>query len=204
MKMRMNVRFLALALLFFTAAGCAGKSTNVDFSMAYDKILDDVKQNVRTEKVYRDLDTILIADVFYYDQRIKRDFVAAIRGAGRVDAEQSDKMLAESQANEQKEVEFLAGVYTGDKRWNDLEKKNSMWKVVLQAPDGRWIAPLSIEKLKLDKMQDAWLFPFLTEWKFIYRITFPKQEMAGAANYTLRFTSVVGEAAFTWDIGGKQ
>ena len=199
----MNVHFLALALLLAGAAGCAGKRTNVDFSIAHDKIVDEVRQNVRTEKIYRDLDTILIADVFHYDQKIRRGFVQTVLEEGRIDADQAEKMLAESQANEQKEVEFLAGVYTGDKRWNELEKKNSMWKVALRTPDGRWIAPSSIEKLKLSKMQDAWLFPFLTEWKFIYRITFPKEELAGATGYTLRLTSVVGEAAFIWNLDGK-
>ncbi len=200
----MNIRFLALIVLFSAAAGCAGKQTNVDFTFLPERILGDVRKNVRTEKVYRDLDTILIADVFYYDQRIKRDFIQTSLVKEWIDAEQAEKMLAESKANEQKEVEFIAGVYTGDKRWNDFEKQNSIWKVSLQTPDGRWIVPASIEKLKLDKMRDAHLFPFITEWKYVYRIAFPKQEMAGAANYTLRFTSMVGEATFTWNLGGTQ
>lgn len=200
--MKMNLRFLALTLLFIAAAGCAGKRTKIDFTLVPERILGDVKQNVRTEKVYRDLDTILIADVFYYDQRIKQDFIQTALTKEWIDAGQAEKMMAESKLNEPKEVEFLAGVYTGDKRWNDFEKENSMWKVALQTPDGGWIAPASIEKLKLEKMRDAYLFPFLTEWKFIYRITFPKKELAGAANYKLRFTSLVGEAAFAWDLGG--
>ncbi len=204
MKMKMTVRLLALALLFVTAAGCAGKRTNVDFTIMPERILDDVKQNVRTEKVYRDLDTILIADVFYYDQRIKQDFIQTALSREWIDAEQAEKMMADSKANEQKEIEFIAGVYTSDKRWNDFEKQNSIWKVAMKTPDGRWITPSSIEKLKIDKMKDSHLFPFLTEWKFIYRITFPRQDMAGATNYSLRFTSMVGEAAFTWNLGGPQ
>ncbi len=201
----MNKTFASIALaLALIAAGCAGKRQSVDFSMHRDRILEDVAHNTRTEKVYRDLDTILVADVFFYDQRIKRDFINAVRGEGRIDQAQADAMLAESAAKEAKEVEFLAGVYTGDKRWNDLEKKDSMWKVALQTADGAWIAPAEITRLKLDKMQDAWLFPFLTEWKFIYRISFPREALAGMQSYTLRFTSVVGEAAFTWDLAAKQ
>lgn len=200
--MKMNIRLLALAIVLAAATGCAGKRTTVDFTFVPDRIQEDVRRNVRTEKVYRELDTIFIADVFYYDQRINQDYIQASLGKGWLDAAQAEKMMAESKDREQKEVEFIAGVYTSDKRWNDFEKENSMWKVALQTPDGRWVAPSSIEKLKLEKMRDAHLFPFLTEWKFIYRITFPKKEMAGAANYYLRFTSLVGDAGFNWNLGG--
>ncbi len=204
MKMKMHMRFVALALLFIAITGCAGKRTTVDFTLVPERIQDDVKRNVRTEKVYRDLDTIFIADVFYYDQRIRQDYIQTSLQKGWIDSVQADKMMAESKENEQKEVEFVAGIYTSDKRWNDFEKENSMWKVSLETPDGRWIAPSSIEKLKLEKMRDAYLFPFLTEWKFIYRITFPKKEVTGATSYSLRFNSIVGDAAFNWNIGGTQ
>lgn len=204
MKMKIYARLLVSALLLFSAVACAGKRITVDFTLIPDRIQDEVRRNVRTEKVYRDLDTILIADVLYYDQRIKQDFIQTALIKEWIDAEQAQKMLAESKVNEQKEVEFIAGVYTGDKRWNDFEKENSIWKVALRTPDGRWITPASIEKLKLDKMKDSHIFPFLNEWKFIYRITFPKGELAGAADYTLRFTSMVGEAAFSWNLGNTQ
>lgn len=204
MKMKTCARYLFLALSLFAAAGCAGKQTTVDFTLVPERIQDEVRRYLRTEKVYRDLDTILIADVLYYDQRIRQDYIQTALAKEWIDAEQAEKMLAESKVNEQKEVEFIAGVYTGDKRWNDFEKENSIWKVALRTPDGRWISPSSIEKLKPDKMKDSHIFPFITEWKFIYRITFPRQELAGADTFSLRFTSMVGEAAFSWNLGSTQ
>ena len=187
--------------LFMAVSSCANRDTKVQFSVWRDRIMDAVGQNVRTAKVYRDLDTILIADVLFYKPEIKRSFINAVKEEQRIDGEQANKMLAEIAEKEEKEVEFLAGVYTGDKRWNDLEKEGSMWHVTLKAADGSWIAPSSIVKLKLDKMQDAWLFPFLTEWKYIYRLTFPKTSaIAGLDSHTLRITSVVGEGTFTWNL----
>ncbi len=192
---------VAVCLCLLASSSCANKSSKFKFTMQRDAVMDMVGQNVRTEKVYRDLDTILIADVLLYKPEIKRSGVKQAKDEGRIDAEQDKEMFADIADKESKEVEFLAGVYTGDKRWNDLDKNNSMWRVTLKTADGSWVTPSSITKLKLDKMQDAWLFPFLTEWKYAYRIVFPKTPaIAGVNSYTLRITSVVGEGTFNWDL----
>lgn len=195
----MKNRLIVIVAVAAALAGCAGKSTTVDFSIKHDAIIDTVKRGVRTEKIYRDLDTVLVADVFYYDPAVRRGFIDQVKAEGRITEEQSAQMSEELAKSEKSEAVFIAGVYTGDKRWNDFDKTASMWKVLLQDADGQWVEPSSIERLKLNKMQDAWLFPFLTEWKFIYRISFPLDKLAGTKAYKLRFHSVVGEAGFSWD-----
>ncbi|MBI5179022.1 MAG: hypothetical protein HZA04_07150 [Nitrospinae bacterium] len=190
-----------LAVIAFASSSCATPEMKVKVSLQQDKIIGDVNRNLRSVKVYRNLlDTILLADVLWYKPEIKKAVVDFGKADGRIDAEQEKKMLADIAEKDDKELEFIAGIVTGDIRWNDFEKEDSMWRVTLKTADGQLVTPLAVEKLKLNKMQDAWLFPFLTEWKSVYRIRFAKTpSLTGMDAYTLRFTSMAGEGTFNWE-----
>lgn len=194
----MALGFLAIAAL----AACSGKTTKIDFTMRRDAVLDEVQKNTRTVKVYRDLDTIFIADVLWYTPKLRRNFIANLKSEGRINDQQVAKMNAEVAEKEGSggSLEFITGFYTPDKTWNDLEKTNSMWSLTIKGSDGTAVSPVKVEKLKYDKMQDSWLFPFLTPWKNAYRVTFTGSgALMGMDSYTLRVSSTVGEGTFTWD-----
>ena len=199
----MNHKFKTLTSAFLSCAllasglSCAG----VNFSMRRDKVLDEVSKNKRTVKVYRDLDTIFIADILWYSSELKRSFVQTIKSEGRIDDFQANKMLGDIAEQEGRELEFIVGFYTPDKALNDLDKGNSMWRLTLKAADGSSVTPTVIEKLKYNNMQDAWMFSFLTPWKYCYRARFAKTDaLKGLSAYTLRVTSVVGEGTFNWNL----
>jgi hypothetical protein len=189
-----------VAALLASPLSCGGKRSSVDFSIRRDQILDEVTKNTRTVKVYRDLDTIFIADVLWYKPELRKTFVSHLKGDGRIDDEQAAKMTADISSKEGRELEFITGLYTGDKAWNDLDKVDSMWRMTLKGADGSVVAPTRIEKLRVDRMQDSWLFPFLTPWKVAYRVTFTQTgNLTSVDSYVLRLSSVVGEGTFIWE-----
>jgi len=84
----------AVISLIFTA-GCAIGKTDFAFSVYPDKIVEQVKLNVRSAKVYRNLDTILIADILWYKPMLKRRHIIEMGAEGRITEDEKMKMLAE-------------------------------------------------------------------------------------------------------------
>lgn len=198
--MKAFIRPLPVILLFLVA-GCAFGRTDVSFSAFPDTIVDRVKLDVRSAKVYRDLDTILVADILLYKPELKRMHVEEMSREGRIDDEEKIRLLAEIDAKEADEIEFIAGFYTGEEKWNDFDSSSSIWKIRLEAADGSQVAPTSIEKIDLDKMPDSHNFPFLTPWKSPYRITFAKTDkLAELKSHKIELHSILGHAEFIWEL----
>jgi hypothetical protein len=192
---------LCVCLALAVGSSCAGKNSNIAFSLKRDRILDDVKRSTRNVKVYRELDTIFIADILWYSPQLKRNFIGSMKAEGRIDDVQAKQMLDDVTTQEGQEVEFIVGFYTPDKTQNDLDKANSMWRLTLKGADETAIVPVTIERLKYDSMKDAWMFPFLTPWKYAYRVKYALTDPLKTANsYTLRLSSVVGDGVFNWEL----
>lgn len=186
-----------ISLIFST--GCVLGNTEMAFSVYPDNIVEQVKLNVRSAKVYRDLDTILIADILWYKPGLKRKRLVELSEKGRITEDEKTNMLAEIDKKEAVEIEFLAGFYTGEKKWNDFDSDSSIWKIRLVADDGSLVAPARIEKLDLKKMPDSYNFTFLTPWRSPYRIIFAKTEnLSRLKNPELELQSILGEARFIW------
>ena len=190
---------IAVISLFFVT-GCAFGKTDMSFSPYPDSIVMQVKVNVRSAKVYRDLDTILIADILWYKPELKRRNLIELSEKGRISEDEKMAMLNEIDEQESAEIEFLAGFYTGEKKWDDFDSDASIWKIRLEADDGSLVAPVRIEKLLLKEMPDSHNFPFLTRWKSPYRITFAKTEnLSHLKSHKIRLRSILGEAKFIWE-----
>jgi len=192
--------FSAVVFLLIFTAGCVLGKTDMAFSVYPDSIVEQVKINVRSAKVYRDLDTVLIADILWYKPELKRRHLIEMSEKGRINEDEKMKMLAEINDKEASEIEFLAGFYTGEKKWNDFDSDSSIWKIRLEADDGSLVAPAKIEKLDLKKMTDSYHFPFLTPWKSPYRITFAKTaNLSGLKSRKIGLHSILGKAEFLWE-----
>lgn len=177
----------------------AGGCSHTTFSLFPDRTVSETSKYVRTAKIYRNMDTILIADILWHNPDIERLHVERMRKQGRLDADDEKLLLLKIGEMEGKELEFLAGIYTGDDKWNDFQKNDSIWKVRLRMADGSKTAPGKIEKLKVEDMPDSRLFPFITPWKTLYRITFEKTEaISQLKSYDMEIYSLLGNAEFSW------
>lgn len=194
------LRFICMIFGILAVTACSSNKTDVKFSPFQDKILGIAEKNVRTAKIYRDLDTILIADVLWFSPDIKKAYVFELRKKSRMDKDEEKTRLAEIELKGSEEIEFLMGIYTGEKSWNDFNKPGSIWKLRLVTPDGSSEAPIKIEKIDLDQMPDSYFFPFLSEWKSVYRVIFKKSnKLARIVNPTMLMYSILGETKFRWE-----
>ena len=191
----------ALALLLLSSSGCAFGKTDMSFSAFPDSFVQRAGKNIRSAKVYRDLDTVLIADIMWYDPELKRMHIEELSLEGRINEDEKRELLEEIAAKEETEIEFIAGFYTGEKKWNDFDKSSSIWKISLEAADGSQVAPSSIKKINLEKIPESHLFTFLTTWKTPYRITFEKLDrLAELKGHKMELHSVMGQAEFFWEL----
>lgn len=115
--------------------------------------------------------------------------------------------LMRSQLDESRtSYEFHVAVQMTTDRWNDLERKNSPWRVTLLDAAGNELGPTSIQVVKLPELYESQFFPSRTEFTRTYEIGFARagnggQSIAGPARgrLVLRFASPMGRIELVWD-----
>jgi hypothetical protein len=103
--------------------------------------------------------------------------------------------------------EFHVAVQTTTDKWNDLERKNSPWRVTLLDATGAEMGPTSIQVVKLPELYESQFFPSRTEFTRTYEISFVRtgnsgQAFAGPASgrLVLRIASPMGRIELVWDV----
>jgi hypothetical protein len=100
--------------------------------------------------------------------------------------------------------DFFVGFYTADRRWNDLDQRDSIWRVELEA-GGSTFLPLAVGRIERPDPNLVALYPYLTPFWVGYRIRFPAQDTSGAAlvpadaPVLLRIASAAGKLELAWD-----
>ncbi len=102
--------------------------------------------------------------------------------------------------------EFHVAVQTTTHRWNDLEKKDSPWKVTLMDGAGSELLPNSIQAQKLPELYETQFFPSRTAFTRTYLIKFSRKvgegerPFAGAKSgqLALRIVSPVARTEVVW------
>jgi hypothetical protein len=102
--------------------------------------------------------------------------------------------------------EFHVAVQTTTDKWNDLERKNSPWRVTLLDASGGELGPTSIQVVKLPELYESKFYPSRTEFTRTYEISFARTSNSGqpfsgleSGRLVLRFASPVGRIELVWD-----
>jgi hypothetical protein len=215
-------RAAALALLVgASASACSSQQpTIVDFS--------------ETPRDYRPKDYAAVAERWTRHQVIRWDFADSAleawvifkswdfreayveRYAALYSLSEADKLaLRASQLEAAKtSYEFHISAQSAIYKWNDLEKRNSPWRISLVDGLGHELLPEFVKLQKLPEAYEIEFFPQKTPFTRTYLVRFPKLPPAGPAgqsegaeadfigsrsgSLTLRISSPVGRADFTW------
>ena len=100
---------------------------------------------------------------------------------------------------------FFLSVYTPVKKWNDLDKDDSIWRLTLT--DGeRSVEASEITKLRVDANLTK-IYPHISDYDFIYLVRFPRSDETNSALITpesdffkVRIASSLGVAHLDWEI----
>ncbi len=94
-------------------------------------------------------------------------------------------------------TEFFVAVHANDYRFDDFDRPNSMWRVVLVA-NGQEMAPLSMVRLGRTTTEIRSYYPYMESFWVGYRLQFPKQPLAAQQNFVLKLASALGQAELTF------
>lgn len=115
--------------------------------------------------------------------------------------EEKGRRLAAERAEAEKYDEFLLAFYAYDRRANDLDGKNSVWRIALKVDGGELVTH---DATALDpNVTLANLFPYVSPFDTLYRVRFNK--VAGAPlsgrTFGLELASAMGKLDMTFGDG---
>ncbi len=91
-------------------------------------------------------------------------------------------------------------------RWNDLERRNSAWRIALLDGNGAELSPASIKVEKLPEIYEGEFFPDRTPFSRSYTVRFVRPESGGdsfagpdSGKLILRMDSPVGKVEAMWE-----
>ena len=157
-------------------------------------------------RIYRGLDLELIATATFKSSRFRDAYSNEYARTYKLTGAEKTKLLKDQKNAALAYNDFLFAAYVPDKKFNDFNKKNSIWKIYLTVEKGVLINPLEIRKIKKVDAVTTHFFPYITPWKLVYLVRFPATSPAagkavvdgGAEKIKLIITSVLGSAEMVW------
>jgi hypothetical protein len=116
-------------------------------------------------------------------------------------------LVASDQAESQKELDFVFGMYTESSRANDLDSSHSIWRVVLFGPEGVERTDPIIKRTHPPNADQLLFFPYLEPAWVFYTIRFSAVDAQGHSlfairpgTWTLRVASALGTEDLTFQL----
>ena len=107
--------------------------------------------------------------------------------------------------------EFHVVAQSTDYKWNDLEQKDSVWKITLADGTGNEVAPEGVTAERLPALYEMRFFPTRTDFSRTYTMRFPRATGEGEARFlgmasgriALRVAGPLGRAEVDWETARK-
>lgn len=125
--------------------------------------------------------------------------------------EQRRGLLEQALGAAEREHVFYVTLQSPTRRYGELTRPTSAWRVLLVNDRRQEVAPTEIEAIRRPGALERTYFPHTTVWRQVYRIRFPRRvrvpgqgevEILDAATrrFVLRFSGPLGHADMVWDV----
>jgi hypothetical protein len=129
----------------------------------------------------------------------------------RLTTPERQELLQHTLEAAQQEHEFYVALYTQSRRWGELTRPTSAWRVLLVNDRREEVAPVAIEPINRPGAVERTYFPYTTVWRQAFRIRFPRylRSASGAEveiidervrSFRLRFSGPLGTTDLVWDV----
>jgi hypothetical protein len=195
------------------ALGCSSGSRVVSFAPPpeavsakdYEKVRD---RWTRSGKIFqpKTLDTTLRVHATLYGPEFVSAYVAMSTKLFRLPPHEQVLLKRRLDDETARGHIFFIGASTSDVRWNDFERKPSVWQIVLVNDQQDQVTPDEVRPERELTPTITELFPYVDDFYRAYTIRFPKQPAAGGRpllrgeteRLTLRFSGALGQADLEW------
>jgi hypothetical protein len=201
-----------LAYVLGAVVGCASsRAQQVDFTDASKSYRNEDYVLVhdawtRHGKLVQDIGTVMEIWATFKSWDFRQAYVAKfakvydLSDGEREDVAKSQKEMARTTY----EIHLVAQS-TAD-RWNDLERRNSPWRITLLDGTGAELGPASIKVEKLPEVYESEFFPSRTPFSRTYTVKFARPEEGGesfvgpqSGRMILRIASPMGKVEVVWE-----
>lgn len=115
------------------------------------------------------------------------------------------KRLAEEKAEADAYHDFFFAAHVSNYRFDDFDRKESIWRIVLSSDAGGEVVPLSVERIGRCNLDRRALYPYCDDFWNAYRIRFARVLEGGAPavpadaqRLVLRLASTLGKVELTF------
>lgn len=136
-------------------------------------------------------------DAIYKSSQFREAATYKIAKDYRISDDELKSKLWDEEQEAAKGPEFILLVYTYSKTWNDLDSKESVWKLRLEG-SGKQFDPESITPFKPTPLQTS-LYPYIDPWTKCYSVLFPKEAYSILdGDFSLGIFGVKGKSTLRW------
>ncbi|MHB8763846.1 MAG: hypothetical protein ACYDA8_05855 [Deferrisomatales bacterium] len=164
------------------ASGCLGLPAEVQTAPGFASsgpYAEALARHTRRAELYQGFDTVAKAWATWRSPELRRDLAEASVRAYGLTGSAADDLRREEARVARLSREFHLALYTPKADWNDLESPDSLWRVYVELPGGRRVAPTQVIHLpKSDRAAVA--HPYVTPWTREYSLLFPVLDPAAA------------------------
>lgn len=163
----------AMSVMIFTSCSNAPKESEVEvgprmkqdeYSMLIDKYTAKDKQYDGFYNKFEAYATILNTDV---QTAVLQKSTDAMQWDSQNAQKERDKMFQENSNS----TKVFLSFFTPNRRINDLQKGNTMWKIYLEAHGEKYEGKAVKKSMPLEALQ--LMYPYHTRWNIGYDLTFP-------------------------------
>jgi hypothetical protein len=158
-----------------------------------------------------DLETYLNATATYESWDFRWAYTIRYGSDYRLTVEQRSKLLETAQTDYREHHAFFVALSGGAPRDTDLSQPNSAWIVRLIDDTGSESAPEEIKLVRRPTVIDRAYFPYVSPWRQVFRIRFPRNNAEGrptiapeATWFGLRFAGAQGNTELRWELERKK
>jgi hypothetical protein len=211
--MRLRIALGASLSALVASAGCAEQQPKpVDFSETTRNYQPSDYETVRTHwtrhgKIIRDVGTVLEVWATYKSWDFRHAYLVEYASLYKIPDNRRAEMREQQLAASREVYEFHVTAQSTSYDWNDLEQRDSPWKITLVDGSGAELLPTRIEVLKLPEMYESHFFPSRTDFTRTYTVQFARGDEtesgrpfrgAESGSLVLRIVGPLGRIELAW------
>jgi len=203
-------RFFVVALLLLWPAACAkvGRfvdSTNRYHTENYQEICD---KWTREARVHRGLEVDLIVSATFKSKEFRAAYAREYAAAYQLTSDDAKRLFEDQHQGVPEGHEFFVAIFVPEKKWDEFDKKDSIWKIYFFNDKNDRAVPMEVRRLRGKDAVASHFFPYVTPWKSLYAVRFPHHlpetdlPVIDDDTKTVRLviTGVLGTAEMTWNL----
>jgi hypothetical protein len=207
--LRQNFKILSIALMIVGLCGCTPQvrpgvlhgPSRVLQPSDYKVVL---KTWTRSAKIYQGLDSQMFVTATFHSPEFRRVFALAFPEIYGHGGNITRRELVDLTHDIEQYLTFFVSAYTADRKWNDLAKPDSIWRLSLEGEDGVSVSPTEIIPVKIDANLQA-VYPYIDRFDKAYLVRFkladPMNRLvvkSSSDHFNLKVVSALGKANLRW------